>query len=342
MLPVAGASLVRQLRRSTKADAQHRRKRSGAEALFLPAPVDKRCWLPALAHPQGANALRAVDLVCRYGDEVGPSWQLKAPERLHGVAQHERADLVGLCSNFRDGLDNADLVVHLHDGDECYPVIEFTFQQRPVEKAVGLHREHGQVGSLPRKPFAGVEHRRMLRRDRDDPIAPWGGLLDRPFKRPVERFGGTSGEGDAPALQAHRALNLLAGDFDRGFSLAAPARGGVRVGKLLLDPRLHRLRDFWRERGCRLVIEVDHAAAALARPAMRRHSAVNRSISASLVLGPKLTRITDAATSSGTPIAASTRLGFMLPDEQALPAETEMPARSSCTSWLALAAPGIA
>ena len=32
----------------------------------------------------------------------------------------------------------------------------------------------------------------------------------------------------------------------------------------------------------------------------------------------------------------------MLPEEQALPAETEIPARSSWTSWLALATPGIA
>ena len=57
---------------------------------------------------------------------------------------------------------------------------------------------------------------------------------------------------------------------------------------------------------------------------------------------PDFTRITDAATSSRTCIAPRTRLGFMLPDEQALPAETEMPARSSCTSWLALATPGMA
>ena len=41
-------------------------------------------------------------------------------------------------------------------------------------------------------------------------------------------------------------------------------------------------------------------------------------------------------------MAASTRLAFMLPDEQALPADTEMPARSSWTSWLALATPGMA
>jgi hypothetical protein len=41
-------------------------------------------------------------------------------------------------------------------------------------------------------------------------------------------------------------------------------------------------------------------------------------------------------------MASTTRLGFMLPDEQALPAETDIAARSNCTNWLALATPGIA
>jgi hypothetical protein len=59
---------------------------------------------------------------------------------------------------------------------------------------------------------------------------------------------------------------------------------------------------------------------------------MNRSISASLVDGPKLTRMTVLATSGLKPMAPRTRLGLMLPDEQALPADTEMPARSSWTS----------
>jgi hypothetical protein len=75
---------------------------------------------------------------------------------------------------------------------------------------------------------------------------------------------------------------------------------------------------------------------------IERHSERKRSISASLVAGPKLTRMAEAAMSGATTIAVSTRLGFMLPDEQALPAETEMPARSSCTNWLALATAGMA
>src|ERR1700754_646097 len=106
----------------------------------------------------------------------------------------------------------------------------------------------------------------------------------------------------------------------------------MRVGEFLLDPRTHRFGDFRRDRRSGLIVEVDHAASALARPLMRRHSVVNLSTSRSSVVGPKLTRMTEAAVSCGTPIAARTRLGFMLPDEQALPAETEIPARSSWTS----------
>src|SRR5918993_1680633 len=116
----------------------------------------------------------------------------------------------------------------------------------------------------------------------------------------------------------------------------------MRVRKLLRDPRLHGRRHLRRDGSSRLIVQVDHAALEAARSRMRRHSAPKRSTSSSLVSGPKLTRIAQLATSVGTPMASRTRLGFMLPDEQALPAEIAIPARSNCTSWLALATPGIA
>src|SRR6476660_3668202 len=100
------------------------------------------------------------------------------------------------------------------------------------------------------------------------------------------------------------------------------------VGEFFLDPGLHRGDHFRRHRSRRLVIEVGHAATVFARLRIRRHSPRKRSTSAEVVDGPKLTRMTRTATSSGMPIAPRTRLGFMLPDEQALPAETETPARS--------------
>src|SRR6476646_814056 len=103
----------------------------------------------------------------------------------------------------------------------------------------------------------------------------------------------------------------------------------MRIGKLLADPRRHRIDDLRCDRGRGLVIEIDHAASDLLRALIRRHSVRKRCTSLSLVEGPKLTRIAEVATSAGTPMAPSTRLVFMLPEEQALPADTEIPARSS-------------
>src|SRR5678816_3276429 len=101
----------------------------------------------------------------------------------------------------------------------------------------------------------------------------------------------------------------------------------MRVGEFVLDPGPHRLGNFRSDGRGRLIVEVDHAALEEARSRIPRHAATNRPMSASVVCGPKLTRITDDAISAGTPIASSTRLGFMLPEEQALPAETAMPVR---------------
>ncbi len=84
-----------------------------------------------------------------------------------------------------------------------------------------------------------------------------------------------------------------------------------------------------RERGGRLVIEIDHAANARAPRDTLRHSAMKASTSASVVDRPKLTRTTSREASTLQPIAPSTWLGFMLPDEQALPADTAIPAMSN-------------
>src|SRR6185312_15065931 len=190
------------------------------------------------------------------------------------------------------------------------------------------------------EPLAGVENGGMLSRNRDDPVAAFIGSLDGAFKGPVDRLGGAAGECDASAFQTGGPFDLLARDLDDRRGLMAPARRRMRIREFLLDPRMHRFRDFRSERGRRLVVEVDHAALAAARSAMRRHSARKRSTSASLVEGPKLIRRNPAATLAGTPIAARTALPFIAPDEHALPAETAIPTRSNCTSSDALAAPG--
>src|SRR5262249_15604488 len=102
---------------------------------------------------------------------------------------------------------------------------------------------------------------------------------------------------------------------------------GIR--EFFLDPGRHRLGHFGSDRRGRLIIEVNHATALCDLSRMPRHTPRNRSTSPSLVSGPKLTRMKPSAISCGTFIAASTWLAFILPEEQALPAETAIPARSN-------------
>ena len=64
-------------------------------------------------------------------------------------------------------------------------------------------------------------------------------------------------------------------------------------------------------------------------------------MSAWAVVAPKLTRTTSRAAAGSQPIAARTWLGLTLPDEQALPAETAIPARSKAISCAAAGTPGM-
>src|SRR5690242_10053702 len=115
----------------------------------------------------------------------------------------------------------------------------------------------------------------------------------------------------------------------------------MRVGVLALEPGQHRGERLERERRGRLVIEIGHAAKLRVSRAIWRQAWMKRVTSASPVVRPKLTRTTSREAASAQPIAASTWLGFMLPDEQAEPAETEMPARSKRISCAAAAVPGM-
>src|SRR6185437_16113200 len=89
-----------------------------------------------------------------------------------------------------------------------------------------------------------------------------------------------------------------------------------------------------------------HDAHAALRCRARRWSPVQVStkcsISAAVVVQPKLTRIVASAIAGSRPIAARTWLGPTLPDEQAAPALTITPARSNAITWVSAGIPGIA
>ena len=278
----------------------------------------------------------------RQRDQVGSVGDRERAKPLHRVAQHQRAGLVRQRGELGDRLDHADLVVDQHRRDQRGALVDRRFGgwSRSTSPS-GPTGKADDIEALSFEPFGGVEHRGMFGGDGDE-LAPLG-PLERALDRPVDRFGRAAGEGEAALVRPIAVSDPVARDLDRRRGLAPPARRAVRVGELLLDPRPHRRRDFGRDRRRRLIIEIDHAALGRSRSAMRRHSARKASTSASLVCGPKLMRrIAAGDIVAATPIAASTWLAFILPDEQALPADTAIPARSSWTSSAALDAPGSA
>src|SRR6516165_4071800 len=163
--------------------------------------------------------------------------------------------------------------------------------------------------------------------------------------------------------------DLAAGVLD-GIGCDPPigVAGAVRVAVMLGEIRQYRLENTRVDPGRRLVVEInrrriDHRIRGQPRARFdnnRRHAARARSatprrcryrklqarrkcaISASLELQPRLTRIVEAAISGSTCIAARTWLGPTLPDEQAAPALTITPSRSSATTWVSAAIPGSA
>src|SRR5260370_37437395 len=71
-------------------------------------------------------------------------------------------------------------------------------------------------------------------------------------------------------------------------------------------------------------------------------ASIKRSISDSVVLGPRLTRTAGCASCAGTPMAESTCEGWTLPDEQAAPEETAIPSRSNAITAVSAFIPGTA
>src|SRR5262249_60254888 len=69
-------------------------------------------------------------------------------------------------------------------------------------------------------------------------------------------------------------------------------------------------------------------------------ASMKRSISDSVVLGPRLTRTAARASCGGTPMAESTWEGCTLPEEQAAPEETATPSRSNAMTAVSALLPG--
>src|SRR3954451_382393 len=196
--------------------------------------------------------------------------------------------------------------------------------------------------------------------------------MRRALQREIVGLGRPRGEDDLARVGADQSGDIFARPLDRGGGLlAVNVALAVRIAELFGEVRQHCVEHARVERRRRLVVEIDrpavcapgcgsgqgggvdhvvhaatHAAARSARPVARRASAIQASrkwsISESVVVQPRLIRIVEPAMRGGRPIALSTWLGPTLPDEQAAPALTITPSRSSAMICVSEATPGSA
>src|SRR3546814_659075 len=203
---------------------------------------------------------------------------------------------------------------------------------------------HDHIRANRRQPCGAVQHARVFGGDRHQPPPPLARCAHDPFQRPIDRLGRAAGEEHALGLLVQYRCDLCAGHLHRRIGFAPVTMRRMGIAEAILQIGHHSGSRFGRERRCCLIIEVDrtsHAASTLALICNSRHAARKQSISAMQVCGANETRMTSRATSGSSPIAASTWLGFIEPDEQAAPADTAIPARSKWMSWVAAGTPAM-
>ena len=213
--------------------------------------------MQALADVERAHALGRVQLVAGEGEHVHVQCFYvdgHMPNGLHGVGVEQRPVRFGDLAQFGDGLDGADLVVGVHDGNDGRLRPERLFKFLRMHQPELVHRQIGDFKALLFQLLAGVQHGVVLDLRGDDVVALIPAGVGRAADGPIVALGAAAGEVDLRTLRAQRRRHLPARPVQRRQRLAAKAvyaRGiAVDIAKVGLHGLKHRLDD---PRGGRVV-----------------------------------------------------------------------------------------
>mmetsp|Transcript_36948 Transcript_36948/g.119180 ORF Transcript_36948/g.119180 Transcript_36948/m.119180 type:complete len:498 (-) Transcript_36948:48-1541(-) len=251
-----------------EADDDGRRQCTAAHAALLAPAVDDRAQADAGLAPdvEGADALGAVHLVGgdgHQGDVHLGHVDGDLADALGAVGVEEDAFVLADLANLIDRLQHADLVVHVHDGDQSGVWADRLLQLLQVDEAIGAH---GKVRHIPSvlhlQAAARGEHALVLRLCGDDVFllsaVEGGDALD----RHVVGLGGAGGEEDLLGVRVDELRDLLAGLLCS--ILCIPAVGmaaAVRVAEAASEPRHHRVQHPGVDGSCGLHVQVGRAPA---------------------------------------------------------------------------------
>mmetsp|Transcript_6707 Transcript_6707/g.14649 ORF Transcript_6707/g.14649 Transcript_6707/m.14649 type:complete len:368 (-) Transcript_6707:290-1393(-) len=211
---------LRHRARSAKADGQRRGQRAAPQAALLPSSREDRFEADARPPPnvEGADALWTVELVRRDGHQVDAELvhvDSDLANRLRCIDVEEDLALLAELADLLNRLDDANLVVDVHDRDEARVGAHRRRELVHVDQAVLLDRKEGDVEALLLQVAARVEHALVLGLRGDDVVLSGVVEVGDALDGHVVRLGRARREDDLLALGAHERRNLVPGLLDR-------------------------------------------------------------------------------------------------------------------------------
>ncbi len=177
---------------------------------------------------------------------------------LNAIYGEEDTMFLGNLADFRDGIDHANFVVGVHDGDQdrCRP--DGCFQIVEAHPAVTLNGQIGDFEAVLLEVLAGVEYGLVLDGLGDDVIALFAKHFRDALDHQVVGFGCAASEDDFFRRGVDERSNLLARSFHGLF--AGPAEGMIAAGgiaEFLGEVRQHRFDHAGVNRGSRMIVHVN-------------------------------------------------------------------------------------
>mmetsp|Transcript_20258 Transcript_20258/g.71617 ORF Transcript_20258/g.71617 Transcript_20258/m.71617 type:complete len:489 (+) Transcript_20258:292-1758(+) len=253
---------ARQLSRRAQTHAERMRQRAGAQAALLAAArhLRRHAHARSPAHVERADALRAVELVRRDGEQVDVHLvdvDGELARHLRGVAVEERLVCAAQRADLGDGLHDANLVVHAHDRHQRRLRRQRLAQLLQIDEAVVLHAQVRDAEAVLLERAARVEDAFVLRLCGDDVVLALLVELRHALHRDVVRLRRTRREHDLARVGANQGRNLRARVLDGLLGLpAVPVRARVRVAVPLRQVRHHRVQHAGVERRRGLHVKV--------------------------------------------------------------------------------------
>ncbi len=160
--------------------------------------------------------------------------------RLCSVGKQQHAVLAGNGADFFNWLNNADLVIRVHDSDQYCCRLNSCFQFLQIDQPLRVHRQVRYFAAQLFDVFAGIQNSFVLGYRCDDVIALAGVHFKYTFDGQVIAFGCSAGKDDLLWIGANQFGHLFTGIIDSFFR--RPAKRVVpagRISEMIQEIRCH-------------------------------------------------------------------------------------------------------